>query len=160
MRDFELIKANYLKLRNSVLKYLSNFTDESYYYQPTEKSNSTAWIVPHIVAFEKVMVVDKIQGYVFTKFISEEDVDMYKPGVDGFLFDKESLMSMKDALDLLEKSREVMINFLDEMINQADKISEVDSDQVFDRFMLNFSHETEHLGQLKYLLGTWKRLQK
>lgn len=160
MSDFELIKANYLKLRGSVIKYLSNFSDDSYYFQPTKKSNSTAWIVPHIVAFEKVMVVDKIQGYDFPKFISEADVDMYKPGVDGFLFETDSLMIVKDALNLLEKSKVVFINFLDAIINQSEEIAEIDLDLVFDRLMLNFSHETEHLGQLKYLLGTWKRLQQ
>ena len=157
LKDFELLKSNYLKLREAMIKYLSKFDEESYFYQPTEKSNTTAWIVPHIAAFEKVMVTDKILGYDFTKFISEEDVNKYKPTVDGFSFSKEQMMSKEEAIKLLEKTKEVSIEFLDNMINQSEKIKNVDSEIAFDRYMLNFSHETEHLGQLKYLLGTWIR---
>ena len=159
MKDFELLKASYLKIRESMIKYLDKFEEESYFYQPTEKSNSAAWIVPHIVAFEKVMVVDKILGYKFEKSISQEDVDKYKPTVDGFEFTKKNLMSKKDAIKLLKHAQEVSIKFLDEMINQTDKVQEVNREIAFDRFMLNFSHETEHLGQLKYLLGTWNRMK-
>ncbi|MHA1244720.1 MAG: DinB family protein [Candidatus Heimdallarchaeota archaeon] len=159
MKDFELLKANYLKIRESMIKYLDKFEEESYFYQPTEKSNAVAWIVPHIVAFEKVMVIDKILGYKFEKFISKEDVDKYKPTVDGFEFTKENLMSKDDAIKQLKQTQEVSIKFLDEMINQTDNVQEVNLEIAFDRYMLNFSHETEHLGQLKYLLGTWKRMK-
>lgn len=159
MKDFELLKTNYLKLRESMIKYLDKFDEDSYFYQPTEKSNAVAWIVPHIVAFEKVMVIDKILGYKFNNFISKEDVEKYKPTVDGFEFSKDELMSKEKAIKLLEQTREVSIQFLDEMINQTDSVQEVNLEITFDRYMLNFSHETEHLGQLKYLLGTWKRIQ-
>jgi len=159
MKDFELLKANYLKLRENMIKYIGKFEEESYFYQPTEKSNAVAWIVPHIAAFEKVMVVDKILGYNFSKFISKEDVEKYKPAINGFEFTKKDLLPMDQAIKLLEKTKEVSINFLDEMINQTDTISEVNLEITYDRYMLNFSHETEHLGQLKYLLGTWKRMK-
>ena len=157
MKDFELLKSNYLKLREAMIKYLSKFEDDSYFYQPTDKSNATAWIVPHIVAFEKVMVTDKILGYDFLEFISKEDVEKYKPTVDGFSFTKEQMMTKEEAIKLLEKTKEVSIQFLDNMINQTERIKNVDPEIAFDRYMLNFSHETEHLGQLKYLLGTWIR---
>ncbi|MHA1124074.1 MAG: DinB family protein [Candidatus Heimdallarchaeota archaeon] len=159
MKDFELLKANYLKIRESMINYLDKFEEESYFYQPTVKSNSVAWIVPHIVAFEKIMVIDKILGYKFKNFISKADVEKYKPTVDGFEFTKENLMSKEEAIKLLEQAQEVSIQFLDEMVNQTDLINEVNLEIAFDRYLLNFSHEIEHLGQLKYLLGTWKRLK-
>ena len=155
--DFELLKDSYLKLRKSVIKYLDGFDEESYHYQPTEKSNSTAWIIPHIVAFEKLMVTDKISGYVFPEFISQDNVDIYKPTVDGFNFSKEDLLTKEEAIKLLEKTQKVSIEFLDKMINQNEEIKNVEKATAFDRFLFNFSHETEHLGQLKYLLGTFKR---
>lgn len=155
--DFELLKVTYLKLRKSVIRYLDGFDEESYHYQPTEKSNSTAWIIPHIVAFEKLMVTDKIAGYVFPEFISQENIEIYKPTVDGFKLSKEELLTKEEAIKLLENAQKVSIEFLDNMINQSDKVKDVDKATAFDRFLFNFSHETEHLGQLKYLLGTFKR---
>lgn len=156
--DFELLKANYLKLRNALIKYLDRFSEEGYFYQPTKKSNATAWIVPHIVAFEKVMVTSRIEGYDFPEFISKEHVEKYKPGVDAFTFKKKELLSKEEAIKLLEKSKEVLIKFLEEVIHDTEKTAKVDKAVVFDKFMLNFSHETEHYGQIKYLLGTHKRL--
>jgi len=160
MKDFELLKSNYLKLRNAFIKYLDKFDSESYYYQPTEKSNTTAWIVPHIAAFEKVMVTNKILGFDFKEFISIEDVEKYKPTVDGFTFAKDQMISKDEAIKLLRITQEVSIEFLDCMTNQTESIINVDPEIAFDRYMLNFSHETEHLGQLKYLLGTWNRTRK
>ncbi|NHJ04634.1 MAG: DinB family protein [Candidatus Heimdallarchaeota archaeon] len=160
MKDFELLKSNYLKLRNVFINYLDKFDFESYYYQPTEKSNTTAWIVPHIAAFEKVMVTNKILGFDFKEFISDEDVEKYKPTVDGFIFTKDQMMTKEEAIRLLKTIQEVSIEFLDNMINQTELIINVDPEIAFDRYMLNFSHETEHLGQLKYLLGTWNRIRK
>ena len=59
MKDFELLKSNYLKLRNAFINYLDKFDLESYYYQPTEKSNTTAWIVPHIALLKKLWSLTK-----------------------------------------------------------------------------------------------------
>ena len=157
MKDFELIKANYLKLRSSVIKYIGNLDEDSYYYQPTKRSNAVAWIVPHIVAFEKVMVTDKISNYKFKQFITEKDVEKYKPAVDGYIFKKKDLMNIEEAIKLLNETQNVSIKFLDDIINGSESTSEVDLEIAFDKYLLNFSHETEHLGQLKYLLGTWKR---
>jgi len=78
MPDFKLLKVQYLKLRESIIKYLDQFDEESYFYQPTIKSNATAWIIPHISAFEKLMVIDKIEGYNFGIFISQEEIEKYK----------------------------------------------------------------------------------
>lgn len=159
MYDFELIKSNYLKLRSALIKYLDRFDEEGYFYQPTEKSNATAWIIPHIVAFEKMMVTDRITGFKFSKFISQENVDKYKPTVDGFAFTKDELLPKEDAIVLLEKSKEVLLKFLEDIIHDVEAVSKVDKDAVFSKFMLNFGHETEHYGQIKYLLGTYNRLK-
>jgi hypothetical protein len=155
--DFELIKANYLQLRRALIKYLEKFDEESYFYQPTEKSNAVAWIVPHIAAFEKVMVVDKIAGYDFNEFIIPEDVEKYKPSVAGYAYTKNQMMSMEEAIALLKKTMEVSSAFLDEIVHDSEKVKDVDKAVVFDKYMFNFSHETEHYGQIKYLLGTYKR---
>ncbi|MFX1534315.1 MAG: DinB family protein [Promethearchaeota archaeon] len=157
MPDFKLLKIQYLKLRESVIKYLDKFDEESYFYQPTIKSNATAWIIPHISAFEKLMVIDKIEGYKFGIFISQEEIEKYRPGVDAFNFKKEELMGKKQAIELLRKTQEVSIKFLDDMIAQTNSIKAVDPENAFNRYLLNFSHETEHYGQIKYLIGTWKR---
>lgn len=155
--DFELIKANYLQLRRAMMKYLEKFDEESYFYQPTEKSNAVAWIVPHIAAFEKIMVADKITGYDFEEFITTEDVEKYKPSVAGYAYAKDQMMSIEDAIALLKKTMEVSNAFLDEIVHDSEKVKDVDKTIVFDKYMLNFSHETEHYGQIKYLLGTFKR---
>ena len=140
MKDFELLKGNYLKLRTAFINYLEKFDSESYYYQPTKKSNSTAWIVPHIAAFEKIMVINKILGFNFKEFISEEDVEKYKPAIDGFNFSKDQMMTKEEAISLLRKTEEVSINFLDCVINQSESIVNIDPEIAFDRYMLNFSH--------------------
>ena len=155
--DFELLKVMYTKLRKSVIKYLEGFDEEAYYFQPTEKSNSPAWIIPHIAAFEKLMVTDKIAGYNFKEFIKPEDVEKYKPTVDGFTFSKENMMTKEEAIELLNKTQEASLEFIEHMIHQSDKVMNVEPSIAFERFLFNFSHETEHLGQLKYLLGTYKR---
>ena len=93
MSDFIFIKNQYVKLRDSLITYLGKFNEESYFFQPTKVSNSPAWIIPHISAFEKIMVVDKISGYEFEEFITQDNIDKYKPGVDAYSFAKEEMMS-------------------------------------------------------------------
>ena len=158
MNDLESVKVQYLKLRASFIKFLDNFDDESYFYQPTEKSNSTAWIVPHIAAFEKLMVTDKIQGYPFQDFITPDDILKYKPGVEGLAFNREQMLEMEEAMALLERTEEVSVRFLDDLIEGSSSTRDVDQQNAAEKYLLNFSHETEHYGQLKYLLGTWKRM--
>lgn len=159
MSDFIFIKNQYVKLRDSLITYLGKFNEESYFFQPTKVSNSPAWIIPHISAFEKIMVVDKIPGYEFENFISQENIDKYKPGVDAFSFTKEDMMSVGKAMELLKKTKDCSMNFLDALIDGI-SVSNVDQKIAMEKYLLNFSHETEHYGQLKYLLGTWKRLNE
>ena len=159
MNDFTFIKTQYVKLRDSLIAYLEKFNDDSYFFQPTKVSNTPAWIIPHISAFEKIMVVDKISGYEFEEFISQENIDKYKPGVDAFSFAKEEMMSIGKAIELLKKTKDCSLKFLDVLIkNKA--VSDVDRENAMEKYLLNISHETEHYGQLKYLLGTWKRLNE
>ncbi|MFQ6123255.1 MAG: DinB family protein [Candidatus Heimdallarchaeota archaeon] len=99
----------YLKLREAVIKFLDRFDEGSYYYQPTPKSNTTAWIILHISAFEQLMVVDKIGGYNFNEFISQENIDKYKPNVAGFNFKKEEMMSKDQAIELLKRTQEAAV---------------------------------------------------
>lgn len=160
MYDFDLIKNNYTKLRNALIKYLEKFDDSAYYYKPTDKSNAVAWIVPHIVAFEKEKVMDFIEGYKFKTIMSDEDVAKYRPGVDGFAFSENELMTKDEAIKHLQLTLEISIKFLDDIINNADEIDNVDRDIVFARYMLNINHETEHYGQMKYLLGTHMRIHQ
>jgi len=104
--------------------------------------------------------MDKIQEYNFGEFISQADVDKYRPGVDGFLFNKEDIMNKEEAIELLDKTQKISVEFLDNMISKADSIKNVDEEIAKKQYLLNFSHETEHLGQLKYLIGTWKRMNE
>jgi hypothetical protein len=158
MDDLELVKSLYLKLRDSLIAFLGKFDDDSYFYQPTPKSNATAWIVPHISAFEKLMVTDKIPGFDFPQFITPENVAIYKPGVEAYALTRDEMMEISEAIELLKQTEKVSIGFLDDMIGGRDSIREVDRSVVIDKYLLNFSHETEHFGQLKYLLGTWNRM--
>ncbi|MFX1439778.1 MAG: hypothetical protein ACFFFD_05970 [Promethearchaeota archaeon] len=158
MDDLELVKSLYLKLRESLIAYLGKFDDGSYFYQPTPKSNATAWIVPHISAFEKLMVTDKIPGFDFPQFITAENVAIYRPGVKAYALARDEMMQISEAIELLKLTQKVSIGFLDDMIAGRNSVREVDHAVVVDKYLLNFSHETEHYGQLKYLLGTWKRM--
>ena len=157
MYDFDLRKEQYQKLREAVIKFLDKFDEDRYFYQPTNKSNSTAWIVPHISAFEKIMVTDQIKGYTFDQYISAEEVEKYKPGVDGFSFKKSEMMRKEEAIKLLRKTQVVSVQFIDNLIIQDPSIKDVNQEIAFNRYLINFSHETEHFGQLKYLIGTWER---
>ncbi len=159
MNDLELVKSLYVKLRESLIAYLGKFDEGAYFYQPTPKSNAAAWIVPHISAFEKIMVTDKIPGFDFPQFITPENVAIYKPGVEAFAFSKDDMMGISDAISLLKRTQQVSISFLDDMIAGKDTIKDVERSVALDKYLFNFSHETEHYGQLKYLLGTWKRTQ-
>ena len=157
MNDLELVKSIYTKLRESLIVFLGKFDDESYFYQPTPKSNAAAWIVPHISAFEKLMVTDKIHGFEFPQFITPENVTVYKPGVEAYAFAKDEMMGIPEAIELLKQTQEVSTGFLNDMIAGRDSVRKVDRSVAVDKYLFNFSHETEHYGQLKYLLGTWKR---
>ncbi|MFW9801492.1 MAG: hypothetical protein ACFFFC_02515 [Candidatus Thorarchaeota archaeon] len=157
MNDLELVKSMYTRLRESLIAYLGKFDDGSYFYQPTSKSNAAAWILPHISAFEKLMVTDKIPGFKFPQFITPEKVAIYKPGVEAYEFTKDELLGISEAIELLKQTQEVSMGFLDDMIAGRDSVREVDRALAVAKYLLNFSHETEHFGQLKYLLGTWKR---
>lgn len=159
MNEFEFIKTRYLQVRNALIKYLEKFDEQSYYYQPTEKSNATAWIVPHLAAFERVMIMDHIPGFKFNQFISEEDIEKYKPGADGFALEKKEALSKDEAIKLLRKAQKTTLEFLDLLINNAKEVEKVDRNIAFDKYLLNFTHDTEHYGQIKYLLGTFKRTQ-
>ncbi|MHA2021923.1 MAG: DinB family protein [Candidatus Thorarchaeota archaeon] len=158
MTDLRFVKKQYLDLREAFIKFLDKFEEESYFYQPTVKSNSTAWIVPHVSAFEKLMVTDKIPGYKFEEFITEENVAKYRPGADGFVFGKQDMMNIDEAISLLLRTKDVSIRFLDNIIDEATSAKDVNAQIALDKYLSNYSHETEHYGQLKYLLGTWKRL--
>jgi hypothetical protein len=158
MDDMELVESLYTKLRESLIAYLGKFNEDSYFYQPTPKSNAAAWIVPHISAFEKVMVTDKISGFDFPEFIGPDDVAKYRPGVEAYTLNKGEMMGISEAIELLKRTQEVSLGFLDDMIAGRDSMRNVDRTVAFEKYLFNFSHETEHLGQLKYLLGTWKRV--
>jgi hypothetical protein len=137
MTDLEFVKAQYLKLRASFIKFLDNFDDESYFYQPTNKSNSTAWIVPHISAFEKLMVADKIQGYTFEDFITSDDILKYKPGVEGFAFNREQMLGMDEAIALLERTEEASVRFLDDLIEGSTSARDVDHQNAAEKYLFN-----------------------
>ena len=104
------------------------------------------------------MVTDNIAGYDFPQFISQMDVDKYKPGVDGFTFTQKEMLTKTEAIELLEKAQEVSVLFLDGLIHGS--AEEIDIEVATSKYQLNFSHETEHFGQLKYLLGTYNRTKK
>jgi hypothetical protein len=157
MLDFEFIKNNYIKLVDAIIKYLDKFTEEAYYYKPTEKSNAVAWIVPHIAAFEKEKVMDFIENYTFDKVMSDENIVKYHPGVDGYKLKQNEMMTKEKAIEHLEAAKKASLKFLDDLINNAETTKDVDQDFVFARYMLSYSHTLEHYGQLKYLLGTYNR---
>ena len=69
------------------------------------------------------------------------------------------MMSTEKAIELLKKTKDCSLKFLNALIDGTSG-SNVDPEIVKEKYLLNFSHETEHYGQLKYLLGTWKRLNE
>jgi hypothetical protein len=66
-------------------------------------------------------------------------------------------MSKDEAIKYLQAAQEVSVKFFEDIISRTDSIKNINQNIAFNRFMLNYDHETEHYGQLKYLLGTFKR---
>jgi hypothetical protein len=159
MEGIAEIRERHLRLRDSVAAWIrTHFDDASWYYQPTPVSNPAAWIVPHLLAFEQQFVFDKIPGRPVPPGVSAEVVERYKPGVAGFETGKGNLMSLEEALSALARMREISNHFLSQLILASPAQPAVDPQQVVELYQHNFTHDTEHFGQLKYLSGTWGRL--
>jgi hypothetical protein len=159
MSEIAVVHDNHLKLRDSIASWIrDHLGDAAWYYQPTPLSNPAAWIVPHLLAFEQQYVYDQIPGYSFPRGVSPEVVEHYKPGVAGFAMGKGDLMPAEEALAGIARLREISDRFLSEILSAAPGAGSVDHRLVFELYQHNFTHDTEHFGQLKYLSGTWSRL--
>ncbi len=159
MDEIAVVRDTYLKLRDAIASWIRDqLRSEAWYYQPTPLSNSAAWIVPHLIAFEQQFVYDKIPGYRFPRGATAEVVERYKPGVAGYSMGKADLMTAEEALAGLARLRETSDRFLSDMQSGSARTKGVDPRLVSDVYQHNASHDTEHFGQLKYLSGTWSRL--
>jgi hypothetical protein len=160
MDEIEVIHESYLKLRDAIAAWIrEHLGGAAWYYQPTPLSNPAAWIVPHLIAFEQQFVYDKVSGYSFPRGASPEVVERYKPGVAGFSMGEANLMSAEEALAGLAREREISDRFLSEVRSGRGGARGIDRRLVSEVYQHNASHDTEHFGQLKYLSGTWSRLQ-
>ena len=157
MDEITVIHEGYLRLRDAVASWIKdNLGGAAWYYQPTPKSNSAAWIVGHLIAFEQQYVYDQIPGYAFPRGASAAVVERYKPGVAGYAMGEGELMSAEEALAGLARLREISDRFLSEV--SSGTAAAVDRGLVTECYRHNAVHDTEHFGQLKYLSGTWSRL--
>ncbi len=160
MEEMEVIRKSYLDLRDAIASWVRDQLDgKAWYYQPTPLSNPAAWIVGHLIAFEQEYVYDQIPGYSFPRGATAEVVERYRPGVAGYAMGEKSLMSAREALAGLARLRGITDRFLRELLSGAAAAKAVDQGQVRDAYQHNFTHDTEHFGQLKYLTGTWGRMQ-
>jgi hypothetical protein len=159
MDEMQAIRNDYLELRDAIATWVrDHLQGDSWYYQPTPLSNTPAWIVGHLIAFEQQFVYDTIPGYAFPRGASLEVVERYKPGVAGFSLGKEALMPAGEALEGIARLREISDRFLSAVGSSAPAVSAVDRRNVIEAYAHHTRHDTEHFGQLKYLSGTWERL--
>lgn len=159
MDEIQVVRDVYLKLRDEIAAWLrDHLQGEAWYYQPTPLSNTPAWIVGHLIAFEQQFVYDAIPGYVFPLGASADVVESYKPGVAGFSLKKGTLMPVTEALASLARLREISDRFLSAVGSSAPSVSAVDRRKVIGAYQHHAYHDTEHFGQIKYLSGTWERL--
>ena len=158
MNELEFILARYLTLRDAIINWLGeHFDDAAWYYQPTPQANAAAWIVPHLVVFEQIKVYDQIPGATLPRIATDAEVARYKPGAAGYAMPRAELMGLEDAVTALLRARAATEAFLGKLMANNPAFSGVDRRLVFDRLFLNFTHDTEHYGQLKYLTGLWQR---
>lgn len=158
--EIAIIREDYRELRDAIASWIrDHLRGKAWYYQPTALSNPAAWIVPHLIAFEQQYVYDQISGYAFPRGATPEVVERYRPGVSGYAMGEANLMSADEALAGLARLRGITERFLSELLSGAADTRGVDGGQVRAAYRHNFSHDTEHFGQLKYLSGTWGRLQ-
>jgi hypothetical protein len=158
MNDLEFMLNRYLKLREAIANWLKkNFDEDAWYFQPAPAANSAAWIVPHLIVFEQIKVYDQIPGYAFHRVATEEQVARYKPGAAGYAMGRGELMPMHDVLVGLAATRKITETFFHALLTDSPLVAEVDRRVAFDRYFLNFTHDTEHYGQIKYLTGLWQR---
>lgn len=159
MDNIEFVHQRYLELRDAIVSWLGkHLQGPAWYYRPTPLSNGAAWIVPHLVAFEQQRVFDRIAGHDLARVVPVEVVERYKPGASGWSMPDADLMSAEEALAALARGRAATDAFLSRLRAGDPALAGVDRAQVFERYLLNFTHDTEHYGQLKYLTGTWERL--
>jgi hypothetical protein len=158
MNEVEFLLGRYLKLREAIGNWLrQNFDEEAWYYQPAPTANPAAWIVPHLIVFEQIKVYDQIPGYAFHRVATEEQVARYRPGAAGYAMGRGELMGMEEALVGLGAARKITEAFFHALLTDAPLVAGVDRRLACDRFFLNFTHDTEHYGQIKYLTGLWQR---
>ena len=158
MDEIAAIRDNHLKLRDAIASWVRDQSGGAWYYQPTPLSNSAAWIVGHLIAFEQLYVYDEITGYSFPRGASAEVVERYKPGVAGFAMGQEVLIPVEEALAGLARQRGISDRFFSDILSGSTAAERVNRRQVFEVYQHHSSHDTEHFGQLKYLGGTWGRL--
>jgi len=150
MNDLEFMLNRYLKLREAIANWLKkNFDEDAWYFQPAPAANSAAWIVPHLIVFEQIKVYDQIPGYAFHRVATEEQVARYKPGAAGYAMGRGELMPMHDVLVGLAATRKITETFFHALLTDSPLVAEVDRRVAFDRYFLNFTHDTEHYGQIK-----------
>ncbi len=159
MDEIAALRENYLELRNAIASWIrESLGGKAWYYQPTALSNPAAWIVPHLLAYEQEYVYDQIPGYAFPRGVAPAVVERYRPGVAGYAIGEASLMTAEEALTGLAHLRGITDRFLTELLSGAAAAEGVDRGLVLDAYRHNISHDGEHFGQLKYLSGTWSRL--
>ena len=158
MNELEFMLHRYLKLREAIANWLKkNFDEGAWYYQPAPTANAAAWIVPHLIVFEQIKVYDQIPGYAFHRVATDEQVERYKPGAAGYAMGRGELMTMEEALVGLAAARKITEAFFHALLTDSPLTAGIDRRVAFDRYFLNFTHDTEHYGQIKYLTGMWQR---
>ena len=161
MDEIVFMHESYLKLRDAIVVWVrKNLSGAAWYYRPSPLANSAAWIVPHLVVFEQIKVHDRITGHGFPPLASAELVERYKPGAAGYAMPEAELMSLEGALGAIARARELTERFFALLHGADPTVAGVDRGLVFERYLLNFTHDTEHYGQLKYLSGTWDRIDR
>lgn len=161
MDEMAFVHSSYLKLRDAIVAWVrKSLAGDAWYFRPSPLANSAAWILPHLVAFEQTKVHDRIAGHGLPRLALPEMVERYKPGVAGYSMPEGELMGLEEALAAVARAREMTDRFFAQLQAGDPAVAGVDRALVFERYLLNFTHDTEHYGQLKYLSGTWERTER
>jgi hypothetical protein len=159
MDEIRFIRDQYVSVRDSLVSWLpKHLAGRAWYFQPRPQSTSAAWIVPHLVAFEQVTIFGTLKGWQFPPVADADFVERYRGGAAGHTMGDSDLCTPEQALASLTGARGATVGLLDALIGGQPSAAAVGRNDVFRRDLANFSHDTEHVGQLKYLAGTYERL--
>ncbi len=133
--------------RNSIVKFLENYTSEQLNRIPTGFNNNIIWNIGHIIVVQQ-MLVYKLAG--LPMMISDEMVEKYKRGTkpEGIVSDAEIAEIRELLFTTLDKVREDFRDGIFQEYQEFTTMSGYTIQNSADAMAFNYYHEGTHTGMM------------